>query len=1332
MPSEFNQPHFPAPRLLSHALRILPAASALVLPFFSQAELIDITRLGHPSQSTEWNGGLYPAGLAVDGNSSTFSHTDLNSLANRWELSFDNRYRVVEIRITARADCCGGRLTGSTLRILGSEGQTLHTEPVRDPGPGEELRFQLPGGLDAILIRIGFEGFASNPESNRVLHLAEVTVLAEVQTGPEILAFSAAPVFIDAGASTTLRWEAPGAHEVTIKHSEGVWSLPASGEWVYQPVASSELILEARDGSGVTRATLAVIVDGVLLAPGLTEFMTANASFLTDTQGAYPDWIEVRNPNPVPLSLEGYGLTDDPEAPRRWIFPPKTLDPGEFALFFSASGSGSGAALDRFPFGLSSDAGSYLALTRPDGETLSAFLDYPGQHDNISYGLGPDQQPAFFLRPTPGEPNERGISGFLTSPGFSRAGSFADAAFELELTTAEAGTGILYTVDASWPEAGHPSTRVYEAPIRILTSTIVRARTTSPGLADSPVVSHTYLFLDHILDQPQLPEGFPANWGDGPGITAPMPAKSDYAMDPRVVNSGPWTDAAGENFTMHDALRSIPTLALGIDAMELFHPATGIHAQALHKGRSWERRISLEYFDPAGDRGFGVDAGVRMQGGWNRHPESLKKSFRLYFRRDYGTAKLDFPLFSDSSERRFDSLVLRAGNGKAWSSPWRPLTGSTNNSLERTQYLRDQFLRDSQRDMGQPSSHGTFVHLYINGLYWGLYNLVERIDENFAVSWFGGQKEDYDVLKWIRAEGGIQANEGSLAQWNRALAVLRSNPASLETWIALHDLIDLANLADYMLVNFYAGNTDWPDSNAYTLGAPLHGRPFRFFCWDSEETLVSVNVDRTGIGDANTSAEFYSRLRANPEFRVLLGDRIEKHLRDDGALASEAADRRWMGLAAVIDRAIVAESARWGDLMRPSRPYTREDWLNEQQNIRQNYLGTGGGTSRTSLTLSHLQSAGLVPRLRSPVASIPPGQVPPGTTLEVGLRSIFAPGEVYYTLDGSDPRLPGGAIHPEALSGRIPLFVEGDLHLLARVYHSSDWSPILEARYYSGRVPRPRDLVISEIMYHPAGDGAAEYLELLNTTSDSLLLDGLQFDSGIQFVFSSGTVLQPGARVLLVHDRQAMATVYGPALPILGTFEDDTRLSNSGELVRLVSADGSAVLDAVDFGDAEPWPSAADGKGYSLTRRDPAAAGPAAWRLSVQAGGSPGGSDSEVFHGEPLADRDNNGIADLVDHALGQAPGLRLRSWPNPAAAGTVHTFSFRRRLAADDATVVLEISDDNQTWRLAGPDWVLRHEEPLADGAVLTTYTQEVLAPSPSLFLRLRIAARHGTRPQS
>ncbi len=1326
MPFAPRQPHNTALRSLSRALCLLPGGAALLLASLASAELIDIARKGHPYQSTEWNGGIYPAGLAVDGNPSTFSHTDVNSLANRWELSFDISYRIVEIRITTRADCCGGRLTGSTLRILDSEGESLHSEPIRDPGPGEELRFQLPGGLEASVIRIGFEGFASNPENNRVLHLAEVAVLAEIPTGPEILAFSADPVLVDAGTSTTLRWEAPGATEVILEYPEGALSLPASGEWVYQPAASSEFVLEARDGSGQTRAALAVLVDGAVLPPKLTEFMAANASFLSDTQGAYPDWIEIHNPNPILLSLEGYSLTDNPAQPRRWSFPPQNLGPGEFALFFSASGGGSNAGLDRFPFGLSSDAGSYLALNSRDGETLSVYLDYPGQHDNISYGLGPDRQPAFFARPSPGQPNEHGFSGFLTNPGFSRTGGFADAAFELELTLPSDGADILYTLDASWPQAGHPSTRVYEDPIRIAASTLVRARTASPRRADSPVVSHTYLFLDHTLNQPQLPEGFPANWGDGPGITAPMPAKSDYAMDPRVVNSGPWTDAAGESFSMHDALKSIPTLALGIDAVELFHPITGIHAQALHKGRSWERRISLEYFDPSGDRAFSVDAGVRMQGGWNRHPESLKKSFRLYFRSEYGTSKLDFPLFSDSSVQRFDSLVLRAGNGKAWSSPWRPLTGSTNNSLERTQYLRDQFVRDSQRDMGQPSSHGTFVHLYINGLYWGLYNLIERIDENFAVSWFGGQEEDYDVLKWIRAEGGIQANEGSLAQWNRALAILRSNPASLETWIALQDLIDLTNLADYMLVNFYAGNTDWPDSNAYTLGAPLHGRPFRFFCWDSEETLVSASVDRTGIGDANTSAEIYSRLRANAEFRVLLGDRIEKHFRDDGALTSEAADRRWMSLAAVIDRAIVAESARWGDLMRPSQPYTREDWLREQQNIRQNYLGAGGGSSRTSLTLTHLQATGLVPRLRSPVTSIPPGQVPPGTAVEVALRSIFAPGEVLYTLNGSDPRLPGGAIHPEVLSGTIPFLVEGDLRLLARVYHSPDWSPLLEARFYSGRVPLPGDLVISEIMYHPAGDGDAEFLELFNTTSDHLLLDGLHFDFGIRFVFPGQTVLPPGARVLLVYDANAMAEIHGSDLPILGAFEDDTRLSNGGELLRLVSADGATVIDSVDFSDAEPWPSAADGKGHSLTRRDFAADGSAAWRLSVQAGGSPGGSDSESFHGEPLADHDNNGVADLVDHALSRQPNLTMQSRRNPTGAGTVHAFSFRRRLAADDATVVLEVSSDSQTWRTAGPDWVLQPEEPMDDDSVLTTYTHEAPVPSPSLFLRLRVAASH------
>ena len=302
---------------------------------------------------------------------------------------------------------------------------------------------------------------------------------------------------------------------------------------------------------------------------------------------------------------------------------------------------------------------------------------------------------------------------------------------------------IYYTMDGSAPiqADGTPGAgaqaygQTFGRP-RIGTTTVLRVAASKAGWRPTPVDTHTYIFLEDVIHQPVLPAGFPSRWITGPGVVSPVPAESDYEMDPYVVDhqaspsNANYYDRHGEPFDVKDALLSIPTLSLVTDVQDMFGLERGIYANATGKGFDWERPASIEYIDPSGGTGFQVNCGVRTHGGWNRYPEMLKKAFRLYFRARYGAARLDFPFFADSNLSSYDQIVLRSGNGQTWASPWR-----SDARLRATQYLRDQFARDCLRDMGQLTVHGNFVHLYINGLYWGLYNAVERPTADFLASY---------------------------------------------------------------------------------------------------------------------------------------------------------------------------------------------------------------------------------------------------------------------------------------------------------------------------------------------------------------------------------------------------------------------------------------------------------------------------------------------------------------------------------------------------------------------------------------------------------------------
>jgi len=184
--------------------------------------------------------------------------------------------------------------------------------------------------------------------------------------------------------------------------------------------------------------------------------------------------------------------------------------------------------------------------------------------------------------------------------------------------------------------------------------------------------------------------------------------------------------------------------------------------------------------------GFNVKAGIRIHGGRSR-AVSPKKSYRIYFRKSYGgPGRLGYALFEDSVVTKFDKLVLRAGYNDAFSylnEELEPTVQSTGAA-----YIRDQVVRNLHRDLGQPIAHGSWVLLYLNGEFWGLYNLAERIDLQFLQS-YSDKNAQWDIIEkevstetgeWISQEVAKDGNYGSwLDNQNWVGGADFSNPANI-------------------------------------------------------------------------------------------------------------------------------------------------------------------------------------------------------------------------------------------------------------------------------------------------------------------------------------------------------------------------------------------------------------------------------------------------------------------------------------------------------------------------------------------------------------------------
>ncbi|NLF30952.1 MAG: LEPR-XLL domain-containing protein, partial [Planctomycetes bacterium] len=222
----------------------------------------------------------------------------------------------------------------------------------------------------------------------------------------------------------------------------------------------------------------------------ITELMAVNDGPLADADGEHSDWVEIYNASGAAVDLAGWHLTDDPADLTRWTFPSVTLDAGDYLVVFASGKDRVDPAELHTDFKLSGD-GEYLALVAPDGVTVEFEYapTFPPQTGGQSYGIVSPGNPAYFATPTPGAANV----GTQAAPAiYSAAGGTFTSGFSLTLSTTTPGATIHYTTNGSMPTSSSP---VYSGPISISNTTRVRTLVRAPGLSDSPVTSETYIRL---------------------------------------------------------------------------------------------------------------------------------------------------------------------------------------------------------------------------------------------------------------------------------------------------------------------------------------------------------------------------------------------------------------------------------------------------------------------------------------------------------------------------------------------------------------------------------------------------------------------------------------------------------------------------------------------------------------------------------------------------------------------------------------------------------------------------------------------------------------------
>ena len=710
--------------------------------------------------------------------------------------------------------------------------------------------------------------------------------------------------------------------------------------------------------------------------PFVNEFAASNAGVLDDDNGNSSDWIEIYNAGEDSIDLGGYSLTDDPTDTTKYVIPDNTtLAGGQYLIVFAGDDADPTNGSDLYTgFGLAS-GGEYVGFYDSEGNLVNEFgpngNDYPAQFTDVSYGIENDStfnQVSFFATPTPGSANINPVDGVIDAlPTVNVARGFYETAFPVAVTSQTPGATIIYTTDGSEPSLTNGTQVLPDNSNSLVVANILISETTSlrtsafiTGFLTEGFTTHTYVFLNDVI--------------------------SSSVLDPEITNE--YTDDE-----LRAGLLDIPTLSFNYDTeiTDSFVP---------------EQAASIEWLAPNGSEGFQIDAGISGFGGF--FTNFAKKNFRVEFRSEYGASQLEFPLFEGfdngiPATDSFDSLDFRSGS---------------HDKVQRGFGLSNRFVDDTLMDAGHVVPHGRFVHIYNNGVYWGQYHMRERWDADFLSQYYGGEEDDYEAVNGNINNGNSTPNgwalgevyDGSGEAWANITELADQDGSGNPTggYQELKEVVNLPQYLDYTLV-WMAGRAE----NEYRSGGSIDGAvPYTFTLNDADGWFRGTNDNTGNAGPANIFGTLVDE--GDPEFLTLLSDRIHNMFGEDGVLSTERSVERLQERLDEIELSFVLESARWSGVFTEAtgsfEARTPESFANAANSALTNMLPNLAPSMLANFRARGLYADFDAPSFEINGSTLNGGEIAAGDTL-----TISADETIYYTTDGTDPRLVGGGINPNAI-----------------------------------------------------------------------------------------------------------------------------------------------------------------------------------------------------------------------------------------------------------------------------------------------------------------------------
>lgn len=513
----------------------------------------------------------------------------------------------------------------------------------------------------------------------------------------------------------------------------------------------------------------------------INELMSKNTHTIQDKDGDFSDWIELYNTTNSAIHLYNYSLSDDKNNLNKWIFPDVYIQPKGFLLIFASGKDIRNGDELHTNFSIA-QSGEQLTLT-DNWRNVSSSINPIFIPDDQSYACIADgsEKMAITSTPTPKASNNN-FAGIHSS----HSSGFYNDSFELYLTASNIQHQIYYTLNGETPSV---KSNLYTGPITIKNNP--ETLTDISFIPTTPLHGEKQLFL-FIWKKPK--KVYKCN-------TIKYAAFDNGVMQGNVSTKSFFADSGiKKRYTF-------PIISIVTDSLNLFDYETGIYIPGEtfdirgfdywpignhhNRGRGWERPMHLTYFDKNGSVVFETNAGMRIRG--YSSASYPQKSFNVYFRKEYGLKKIEYPVFANSNANTFKRLIFRnSGNDFIHS------------------HFKDAMLQTVIEPMNLQLQAFQPSIVFVNGEYWGIHNIREKYDKYYFKYKFDVHEDEVNILDYC---GAIE--EGDNSDYRDLEAFILSNDLSdIDNYNYVADRINIENFIDFQIAEIYLANYDWPCNNS--------------------------------------------------------------------------------------------------------------------------------------------------------------------------------------------------------------------------------------------------------------------------------------------------------------------------------------------------------------------------------------------------------------------------------------------------------------------------------------------------------------------------------------